>query len=359
MGATATTINPSDFANRAQTYFNPKLLEATDFNLVLSAYGMSKPYPAKGTTIRFFRPRGANKSYVGALSENVTTTNKTEVAVGYVDVALAQRGGLAEVTDIVQATDLLDTIRFYVPTMGSDAALDFDTVCRDALFAGLLNSNVLYKYGPTATQQAYLERFAGIANSGNSAVDFVALKALAPGNSKLNRVRHLTMVTQMKAARIPKIGGKYVAVVAPAVMQDVRQDADWVAAATQVNNAALYKNAEIQLDGAVFVEHDNSMIEDETYGTYDDADDNNSGLIYGSIYLGKDAFGIPTLTNKRAGGSQMGPRITILAQPDKSDPQNLKTTLAWKAYYGCKPLITSVSGEVPRYGILRTKSTFA
>jgi hypothetical protein len=37
---------------------------------------------------------------------------------------------------------------------------------------------------------------------------------------------------------------------------------------------------------------------------------------------------------------------------------NLKTAIAWKAYYGAKPFITNVSGEFPHYGILRTKTTF-
>src|SRR4051812_32418932 len=166
MGNAATTSNPADFTNRLQTYFNPKLLQALDFNLILAGYGESKPYPAHGSTIRFFRPRAASKSYVGAIAEGTTPTNKTEVAIGYKDVSLTQRGGVAEVTDLVQATDLLDTVRTYVDAMGGDAALDFDTVIRDALIAGILNSGTTYTYGPTATITGYFERFAGVTPTG-------------------------------------------------------------------------------------------------------------------------------------------------------------------------------------------------
>jgi N4-gp56 family major capsid protein len=358
MGAAVTTANPADFANRTQTYFNPKLLKALLFNLILAPYGAKKDFPAIGTTIRFFRPRAASKAGVAAVAEGVTPINLTEVAVGYVDVPLSQRGALATITDIVQAIDLLDTVRLYVDTMGMDAALDLDTVIRDALVAGILNSGTTYKYGPTATQQGYPERFAGIPNTGVSATDFASLVALTPANSKMTRARHIAMITQLKAARVPMIGGKYVVATSPVIISDVRQDTDWIAAATRMADGSMYKNAEIELDGGVFVPHDNTFIEDQTYGTYDDVDDNSNGLVYSSIYLGADAFGVPELSNKRAGGSQMSPRVIVLAQADKSDPLNLKTSIAWKAFYGAKPFITNVSGEFPHYGILRTKSTF-
>lgn len=360
MGATATTTNPADFANRIQTYFNPKLLKALQFNLVLAQYGQQKDFPAIGTTIRFFRPRAASKASVVAVVEGVTPVNKTEVAVGYVDVPLAQRGALAEVTDIVQAIDLLDTVGTYTTTMGGDAALDFDSVVRDSLIAGLLNSDATYKYGPTATQQGYAERFAGVVNTGVSATDFAAHKALGIAQSKMTRARHLLAVTQLKAARVPTIGGKFVAAVSPIVMNDVRSDADWLVSAQRVDNAqGLYKNAQIELDGAVFVENDNSFVED-VYGTYGDTNlaGVGNGSVFTTLYLGAEAFGVPGLSNKRAGGSPMGPRIQVLSQADKSDPLNLKTSIAWKSFYGAKPFITNVTGEFPHYVLLRTKATF-
>jgi N4-gp56 family major capsid protein len=360
MGAAVTSTNPADFANRLQTYFNPKLLSALDFNLVLAKFGLSKDYPAIGTTIRFFRPRAPKTGSVVAVTEGTTPVNLTEVAVGYVDVALSQRGALATVTDLVQAVDLLDTVRTYVTTMGNDAALDLDAVVRNALVAGVLNSNTTYTYGPTAAQVGYPERFGSVNPSGVSATDFAALQAATPANSKMTRIRHLTAITQLKAARVPTINGRYVAACSPAIIHDMRQDVDWVTAATRVDSGnLLFKRAELDLDGAVFIENDNGFIENDVYGTYDDvneADDN--GNIYSTLYLGAEAFGVPTLTSKRAGGSQMSPRIAILASADKSDPLNLKTAIAWKAFYGCKPFITNVAGEFPHYVNLRTKSTF-
>jgi len=345
--AAITTSNPADFANRIQTYFNPKLLEALDFELVLASYGQRKAYPATGTSIRFFRPRAANTTGVGAIAEGVTPTTLTEVAVGHVDVSLSQRGALATVTDLVQAIDLLNTVQLYVSTMGSDAALDLDTVIRNAIRTGLHNTDATYGAN-------YFERFAGVTNTADSDADFATMHALSAANAKMTRARHLACVTQLRAARVPMIGGKYVAVTPPAVIHDIRQDTDWVNAATQVNNQALYKRGVIQLDGCVFVEHDNPFREEATYGTH-----SATGSNFTTFYLGRDAFGCPELSNKKAGGSPMGPRMTVLANADKGDPLNLKTFIGWKCFYGAAPFITNVSGEVPHYLQFRCKSTFA
>lgn len=345
--AAVTTANPADFANRIQTYFNPKLLKALDYELVLADYGMRKAYPAHGTSIRFFRPRAANTTGVGAVTEGTTPATLTEVAVGYIDVALSQRGALATVTDLVQAIDLLNTVSLYVETMGKDAALDMDTVIRNSLVTSLNDSDNTYTGN-------YFERFAGVTPTGDSSDDFTTFHALSAANAKFTRGRHLANVTQLKTSRVPTIGGMYPVLTPPQVFHDIRQDADWVAAATQVNNKALYKHGVIELDGGVFISHDNAFREGATYKTF-----SSTGVNYTVMYLGKDAFGCPELSNKRAGGSQMGPRISVLANADKTDPLNLKTFIAWKAFWGAKAFITNVSGEVPHYLQFRCKSTFA
>lgn len=345
--AAVTTSNPADFASRIQTYFNPKLLEALDYELVLGKYGLRKSYPAQGTSIRFFRPRAANTTGVAAVAEGVTPTTLTEVAVGYVDVPLAQRGALATVTDLVQAIDLLNTVSLYVKTMGADAALDHDSVIRDALVTGLNDSDAAYGAN-------YFERFGGTTNTGDSSTDFATFHALSAANAKFTRARHLANVTQLRASRVPTVGGLYPVITPPQVFMDIRQDTDWVAAATQVNNQALYKRGTIMLDGGVFVEHDNPFREGATYKTY-----SSTGANFSVMYLGADAFGCPELSNKRAGGSQMGPKISVLANADKNDPLNLKTFIAWKSYWGAKAFITNVAGEVPHYLLFRCKSTFA
>ena len=346
--AQVTLSNPADFASRVQSFYNPKLLDALKFNLALAQYGLQGKYPAAGSTptVRFFRPRIANTTGTGAITEGTTPTTLTEAAVGYVDVTLAQRGALAKVTDLVLATDLLDTVKLYTQTMGADAALDLDTVVRNALMTALNDSNATYT-------GAYFERFGGTANTGTSSTDFTTLTGKATTASQMTRSENMKCLTQLKAAKVPTINGKFVAVTPPEVIHDLRQDTTITAAFQYSDVQSLYKNSQLQLDGAVFVEATNPFRE-TAYKTYAAA-----GAIFSTIYLGAAAFGVPGLDNTKAGGSPMSPQLIIINKPDHANPLGLYVQLGWKAMYGAKALITSVSGDVPHHLILRTKSTFA
>lgn len=377
LGAAVTTTNPADFADRTQTYFNPKLLKALQYSLRLAQYGMSEGYKAIGTAIRFYRPRKANTVGINAeagrttslaltklttptsLTEGVAPTTLTEVKVGYVDITMYQQGGLATLTDKLQALDLLNTLQTYSKTMGEDAALDYDTVCRDALLSGVANSNNTYKTG--IVDGGYFERFAGVANTGNSANDFATLAGLTKANGKFTRGVALGVVTQLATSKTPKLGGNYVSITPPQMYHDIRQDVTWVAAGTYQDTQNLYKDLEIMLDGVAYVRANNPWQEYNTYLT-ENITDAGAGLIYSAIFLGADAFGLPNLMNKRAGASQAAPRIVVLDQADKADPLNQKTFIGWKSLFGAGPFIaasrTNEIGDVPRYVVLRTKSTF-
>jgi N4-gp56 family major capsid protein len=343
--ATISLSNPADFASRVQTYYNPKLLEALKFNLQLARFGLQGKYPAAGSTptVRFFRPRLANTVGAGALTEGTVPTTLTEVAVGYVDVPLGQRGALAKITDIVLATDLLDTVKLYTQTMGADAALDLDTVIRNALVAGLANSN--------STYTGYFERFAGTTNSGTSSTDFTTLTGLGASASNMTRAENIKCITQLKSARVPKVGGKYVAIVPPQIVHDLRKDTT-LTLAFQYQGEPLYKDQAVMLDGTVFIEATNPF-QETAYGTYA-----AGGKIFTSIYLGDAAFGVPGLDNTKAGGSPYAPQLIIINKPDHSNPLGQWVQIGWKAYYGAKPLITNGASEQPRFVLFRSQSTF-
>lgn len=365
-----TSSNPTDFANRTQTLFNPKLLQALLYNLRLCKYGLSEGYSAIGDTIRFFRPRKASVSYINAqaltglsitplstpttLTEGVKPTNLTEVAIGYVDIKMAQRAGYAELTDRLQAIDLINTLKVYSQTMGEDAALDYDTVVRNWLLNGLYNSNATYA---TGADGGYFERFAGVTNTGVSATDAATLNAASKANGKLTRVAALGAVTQLKTSKIPKINDKYVCMTAPQVVHDIRQDTTWVQTGQYQAKDQLFKDMTIELDGVVYVEQNNPFTEGGAY-CVESVTDPGDGLTYSNLFLGRDAFGIPNLSNARAGGSQQAPKLIILNQADKADPINQKTTIGWKSFFGAAAFITSLTDERPRYVNLRTKSTF-
>lgn len=368
------TPAPADFANRLQTFFNKDLLESLQFQLVLATYGMKASYPVHGDTVSFFRARKANTDGLLGLSaaesagpgragtattltEGTTPTRMTDVGVGYVDVQLKQRGQISSMSDIAQAIDLLNMVKLHSKTLGEDAALGLDGIVRQALMAGLTNTDTTY--GALHP----FERFPYITITGDSSTDYDTFKVtsnVSNSNGKITRAVHLGCVTQLRAANVPTIGGNYVAITPPQVMHDLRQDTTWVSAATQVDTGSLYKRGQIKLDGAVFVEADNASIEGDTYqtqlGTTTITSTNTT--VYSTWYLGRDAFGCVELNDKRAGSSMMGPKLIVNDSPDKNDPLNLKTVVGWKAFFGCKALHTSETSDVPHYVQLRTKSTF-
>lgn len=338
--AIMTLANPADVANRLRTYFNPKLLKTIENELVLNQFANQdgEIQPNTGSkTIRFFKRRPADASQVVALTDGTPINTFTEVAIGYVDCTLTQTGQAAKVSDLLRTIDLLPIMSATVETMGEDAALKFDSTIRDVIIAGFLNSN------------NKAERFAGVLNTNNSANDFATLAGKAAADSKMTRARGLAALTQMKRTLVPKMKGGYVCAIPPVLLHDLRQDPDWVAAATRSDVKAIYKDEVINLDGVRYVEHTNPEIENAVYGTYDAA-----GSIYTAMYFGRDAYGCPKITKL---GNGMKPQIVICDKADKSDMINQFTSVAWKAFWNAVLLKTNQAADVFYGCLFRCKTT--
>lgn len=370
----ATTTSPADFQQRRVAYLEREMLKSLEFQLRLEQFSEKKSAPAKGTlSVRFYRARKAQRATATQgpqnLTEGVVNLRKDQVSVGTLDCYLNQRGDDFQLSDIVDATDVLDTLRVYMKTLGQDAALDYDSIIWNSIMGNatsavnakglglgaaqttLYNSNATYG----VSSANYFEKFAGVVNTGVSITDFTTLAGLTRANAKFTRLEHLRSLTQMKSNDIrPKDGMVFPVVVPPQVMFDIRQDGTLVAAMTQRDNAMLYKWEEFELDGGAFIESTNPWQEAAGgYGTY-----NAAGPIYTCLYIGDDPYGTITISDKRAGGSPAAPKIVVLDQPDKYDPYNQTVVGAWKAYYGSILKITSDPTDVPHVVALRCQSSF-
>lgn len=399
MAATITTVAnpPNDFANRQQKYFSRELLKALIFNLKLGQFGLAKELPANSaaSTIRFFRPRRAKKGTAtsgprqlstGSMTTGLYTTDGTTLTprttgapIGYVDIMLQQRGDLTDISDIVRAIDLFDTLAVNSKTMGADAALDFDFVCSHAICsqAGTADADGTANPIPTGQTTLYgsntsFERFAGVVNTLNSVNDYATLAGLSNSQGKFTRAAHIGMVTRLRGVGgvpgVPMINGKYVCQLPPEIMADLRQESTWIASAIYNNNKAagqLDQWVEFELDGCKFVENNSPFIESAVadggagYGSYGPATGGDiSKNIYSAIYLGAEAFGVPKLSGMRAGSDPKAPSLIILDKADKADPLNQLTTLGWKAFYQAGLLWTNEATDLPHCGVLRCKSTY-
>ncbi len=370
--ATASTTSPADFALRRVTLLERKLLKTLMFSLRMEQFSEKKTAKSEGfQNIRFFRARKARRSTNTQgpqnLTEGVQNLRKSDVSVGGLDCYLNQRGDDFEITDVVTATDILDTLNTYTKTLGEDAALDYDSVITASVMGDATTNGKAKALGLGAAQVTlfnsnntygisgapYFERMAGIVNTGISAADFASLSALTVANSKFTRLEHLRALTQMKANDIrPKDGMVFPVLIPPQVMFDIRQDTTLVAAMTERDNAKLYKWEEFELDGGAFIQHTNPWTE-SNYGIF-----NTAGSILTTLYIGDDPFGTVMIDNKKAGGDPASPKMTILDQPDKSDRYNQIVAGSWKAFYGSILKVTSDPSDVPHVVALRMKSSF-
>lgn len=374
------TTQTDGFSNRVLSFYNKQLLQAIQLNLRLSNYARQQAVP-KSTGfngIRFFRPRRASRAGVGALTEGTVPTNLNDVNVGYIDIKLAQRGSLAKISDIVTATDLLDTLDVYSKTLGADAALDLESVNWHAICSKAGTADADTTPNPIPTGQKTLngsntmfERFAGTTQTGVSATDYDTFRAQSVANSVISRAVHLGAMTQLKINGVPMIGGKYVCVIPSPVLMDMRKDTTWTNTAQFNPDQLLWKWAQFELDGAVFVEAmrpDLLFIEDASvaaaigYGVHAPAAANtasapSAGAIYSTLYLGEDAFGIPKMVGD-AGSDPATPSLKIVKNPDSGNPLGQFIFVGWKAFYMSALLWTSETTDIPHVVQLRTRTTF-
>jgi len=361
--AMTTTTNPADVANRQQIFLDANYFQSLMFQLKFYKYGISRSVPANAghTSVRFFRPRKATTQYVGTLgtdyNEGVVPTNIAEVSVGYVDAYLNQHIQIHKISDLEQAVDLIDPLKLHSKKLGEDMALFYDIVCCNSMFANpavaanLVDSRQATLYNSNTS----FERFNGVVNTGNSANDFASLVAESASAAKMSRAFHIACMTQLEENDVPMINNRYVAIAAPRVINDMRQDSSWFSAAVfNAEALKLFPGGEFELDGGMFVQSTKSWREGNTYGTR-----NDTGNIFGVAYLGQDAFGVPKLSSGKAGGGGDAPLTTLVNKADNANPANQYATLSAKTYFGSVFLKTSDASDVSHVVLGRVQSTFS
>ena len=102
-------------------------------------------------------------------------------------------------------------------------------------------------------------------------------------------------VTIMKKNRVPRINGRYYAVVHPSVAHDLRQWEGWIEAHKYAAPEELFNGEIGELHGVRFIENSFAPVLG-VKGATADADDSyvnqERGRTYATYFFGKDAFGI-------------------------------------------------------------------
>jgi len=365
--ATNTTTTLSD---QYQNYFSKKLLTYAVQALVLDQFGSKTPLPPKSghKAISMFRWDTPKATDINTLTEGDTSTvGERSISLTKISKTLIQRGQIVKLTDILNATDLFNSLQQSVKINGQDAAIDMDNITRNILVGSNVGDNV--NSGATAMEGGYAadassnldngdtltEIYANGTKETTGATEYTTFSDLVSDDTLLDGAAVLNAVTQLKVNRAqPTKGGNYACVTSPQVLSDIMQDNTWLNASQYSNVEELYKGEVGRLFGAKFVTSTNPFVTNGDLGT--DADrfiysDYGGGTaankdVHASLFLGDGAYGVPELSSQ----SPFSPKIIITDSADKSDPLNMLITAGFKVFY------TALRQNTNYYVIMRSKT---
>ena len=358
-------------ANQYQNYFSKKLLTYAVQALVLDQFGSKSPLPAKSghKAISMFRWDTPKATDIKTLTEGDTSTvGERAIALTKISKTLIQRGQIVKLSDVLNATDLFNSLQQSVKINGQDAAIDMDNITRNILVGSNVGDNL--NSGATAMEGGYAADMSDNLDNGDTLTELYAdgtrqVDGTGYGAFEtktdaadvlLDGAAVLNAVTQLKVNRAqPTSGGMYAAICSPQVLSDIMSDNTWLNASQYSNVEELYKGEVGRLFGAKFIMTTNGFITADALGTdadrfiYDAAAGGGTGNtkdVHASLFLGEGAYGVPELSSQ----SPFSPKMIITDSADKSDPLNMLITAGFKVFW------TALRQNPDYYVVMRSKT---
>lgn len=297
----------NDLSPEMKTYYDMRLLDYAQANLVHDQFGQKRPIPqGSGKTIEFraFTPLG---KALTPLTEGVTPSGNI-LDVTAITATVSQYGDFIVQSDVLELTALDNTILEATKLLGRQAGKTLDTVTRNVLVAG---TNVMYapKIGVGGAETPVVSR-AGLDTTCVLTVDLIE-----------------QVVAKLRAMDAPTIDGYYIGIIHPYAAYDLMRDPDWRKPHEYVNTDALYQGEIGCIGGVRFVESTEAKIwNDSTCPTVPDSSPTAYYSVFASLFLGDGAYGVTEVTG---GGLQ-----TIVKQKGSAgtaDPLDQRSSVGWKA----------------------------
>ena len=312
-------VTSVDKASEYRIYFSKKLLEHQKYMLQLyePAYKASIPKGQGSKTIRMFRPPVADIANVITLTEGTPPSNNPyKLIYEFITRTLQQYGGYAQVSDIVDETEFLNTGDSLMKKFAEEAALWCDTLIRNACINGT-----------TEEPTKFVKRYAG------TAVDFASLVALTPQQGRFSGDDLIDSTTELRLNKAVEFDdGYFCAVVSPGQERDLieEQGSAWTYASAFQKPEQIWKGELGRLFGIKVLRTTNPMY--QTSGGGEGVAQPyvaGTNFIIASIIFGKDAFAVPDLE----GENPPNPKAWTISQPDSANPFAQFITYVWKTFY--------------------------
>ena len=284
-GDTTAFSGSNTLSAEMKDFYDTELLENARVEQFYAQFAKRQPLPKnhKGTVEwrkwNSFAP-------ASQLTEGVIPTGQ-KFGVSAITGNISQYGTYTAITDRLELRAYDDVILGATEEMGASAAETQEKLIRDAL---LVNTNVLYCDNIVLATGAKTADAA--ASGGNPAVkgtpdapgymldDGTNRSALTP--AMVNKA-----VTILKKNRVPRINGRYYAVIHPSVAHDLRESEGWIEAHKYAAPDELFNGEIGELHGVRFIEDVFAPVLGGS--TYKNAQE---GVTYATYFFGKDSFGI-------------------------------------------------------------------
>ncbi len=271
-GATTAFDNDHTLSPELKAFYDTELLENARAELFYAQFAKRQPLPANHKGQVEWRKWNTFER-AAKLTEGVIPTGQ-KFGVTTVTGAVDQYGTYTAITDKLELRAYDDVILGATEEMGASAAETQEKLIRDAL---LLGTNVLYCDNVTLATGAVASTPASCAQMEASGT---VMSMLTP--AMINKA-----VTILKKNRVPRINGRYYAVIHPSVAHDLRESEGWIEAHKYAAPEQLFNGEIGELHGVRFIEN---VFAPVLGGN--DYKNKAETMTYATYFFGKDAFGI-------------------------------------------------------------------
>ena len=312
----AVAANPSTntLAPELKTFYDTELLENARTEMFYAQFGRKQRLPKNGGTTIEWR-KFNTFARASELKEGVIPTGQ-QFGSSSLTASISQYGTYTSITDKLEMRAYDNVILAATEEMGASAAATQETLIRNALLVG---TNVMYcdnvdangNVISTPTTPATMGAGGGSSNSDGWAL-------LTP--TMVNKA-----VTKMKKDRVPRINGKYYAVIHPSVAYDLRQSKEWIEVHKYAATSEIFNGEIGELHGCRFIEDTfaPSLGGSYIYSGSTTSKNKSNGVTYATYFFGKDGFGI---VDPEGGGLEM-----IIHDKDEiGGPLNQFSTIGYK-----------------------------
>lgn len=314
-----TTMNSTgnDLSPEMKTYYDLRLLDYAQANLVHDQFGQKRPIPKNGGKTIEFRSFSPLAKATTPLTEGVTPSGN-QLDVKTITATVSQYGDFIVQSDVLELTAVDNTILEATKLLGRQAGMTLDTITRNVLVGG---TNVMYApkiNASTGAETAVVSR-AGLDNTCVLTVNLVE-----------------QVVAELRAQNAPTIDGDYIGIIHPYTAYDLMRDPDWRDPHKYADTTNLYEGEIGKIGGVRFVQSTEAKIWRDSSCPAQSGATPAYYAVFASLFFGDGAYGT---TEVEGGGLQ-----TIVKQKGSAgtaDPLDQRSSVGWKALKTAEILLPS------------------